>query len=222
MKRTTQFTTVEKTRGATGFTLIELLLSISVLALVVVIVSVAMRLAYRSIDKGERKMEVLERFRASLNIMDAQAQSQVPLTTEKDGEKKYLFSGDKSSMHFCSNYSLWGGRRGYVEVFYRTEKDNTGKFYLMVSENVAGLEDTREAKLLAGYDDIRFEYYFRDPTEEAGKWEDRWGEKDDIPEKIRLTIVEGGWSLPIIIPIRARGPLKPLFGDITVKSGGAK
>lgn len=220
LKSTGQFNVAEKAWGKTGFALIELLLSVSILALVVVIVSVAMRLAYNSIDKGERKMEALGRFRASLNIMDSQVQSQVPLTWDDKGEKKYFFNGDKSSMRFCSNYSLWGGLKGYVEVSYHTEKDYVGKVFLIVSENAVGMEDTRAAKLLEGYDDIRFEYFFKDPTEEAGKWEDTWEEKDDIPEKIRLTIVEGARSLPIIIPMRAKGTLKPLFGDITVKSAG--
>ncbi len=46
-----------------------------------------MRLGYRSLDKGEKKAEALERFRVSLNLMDAQIQSGIPLKQQGTGRR---------------------------------------------------------------------------------------------------------------------------------------
>ncbi len=78
--------------GNRGFTLLELLISLSLLALIVVIMMGAMRISSRSVTVAERKMDAQERFRTVLAVMDAQIQSHVPLTYEEDGNKKYYLT----------------------------------------------------------------------------------------------------------------------------------
>jgi len=43
-----------------GFTLLEVLISITLISVLVVIMAGAIRLAYRSIDRGEQKSQYLE------------------------------------------------------------------------------------------------------------------------------------------------------------------
>ena len=96
-----------------GFTLLELLVSIVLIGLIVAIVGASMRLGYRSLDKGEKKAEILERFKVSLNLMDAQIQSGIPLKTTGEQERlinisskgRRILSGSRQIIH------SWAGRK---------------------------------------------------------------------------------------------------------------
>lgn len=186
-----------------GFTLLELMISIALISIIVVIIFGAMRLGFRSVDAGEKKVESLERVRASLNIIDSQIQSGIPLTYNKDGTKKNYFIGEKEYLQLSTNYSIWGGQRGYVVVAYRIEPDSHGKQALYASENTIGIENGKETKLLDSLDKLYFEYFYKGPTDEKGNWIEQWTDESNIPEKIRLHLIDGENEISMIIPIRA-------------------
>jgi len=190
-----------------GFTLLELLISLVMIGMIAVIISSAMRLGIHTVNTGESKIDHLERTRASFTIIDSQIQSQIPLTFEENGEKKYYFQGDRESLQFSSNYSLWGGQKGYVMVRYKVESDETGKQFLAVSENIIGTSSSREARLFSAVDAIHFEYFFKDPTEEKGEWVDRWTDTANIPEKVKFHLIYGQKDIPMSIPMRTSGSL---------------
>ncbi|MCX5806044.1 MAG: prepilin-type N-terminal cleavage/methylation domain-containing protein [Proteobacteria bacterium] len=189
-----------------GFTLLELLISISLIVIIVVIVTGAMRLGYRSVEVGEKKIDSLNRLRMSLRIIDAQLQSEVPLVHDGENGREFYFRGDRKSLQFSTNYSIWDGRQGYVIAAYRIESDDHGRQVLYVSENVIGLKSKRETKLFDDMDDIYFEYFDRVTTKED-KWTPQWVETTDIPEKVRIQIYQGVTKLSLIIPMRARESL---------------
>jgi len=194
-------------KSRAGFTLLELTISIALIGIIVLIVVGAMRLGLRSVDSGEKKIETLERMRSSLNIIDSQIQSEIPLTYDDEGVKKYYFIGNKELLQFTTNYSIWSGQKGYVIVTYRVASDNSGKQVLYASENVVGLNNSREVKLSGIFDKIYFEYFYKGPTEEEGKWVEQWTDDVNIPEKIRLHLVEGTKDLTMIILMRVKGSL---------------
>jgi len=190
-----------------GFTLLELMISITLIGIIVLIVAGAMRLGYRSVDAGERKIESLERMRASLSLIDSQIQSEIPLTIDEDGSRKYYFQGEKGTLVFPSNYSLWGGQMGYVAVTYSVVPDNRGKQTLWVSESMIGAENKMEAKLFESLDEISFQYFYKGPTDQQGSWVEQWTDNTDIPEKVSVRLVQGTRELSLVIPMRARGSL---------------
>lgn len=190
-----------------GFTLLELIISITLVAIIVLIVAGAVSLGYRSFNSGERKLNAIERLRSSLTILDAQVQSGVPLTLEDGGVKQYYFVGEQESLKFSTNYSIWGGQRGYVIVNYRVEKDDKGKRTLFVSEYKVGMENQKEAKLLEGFDEITFDYFRQDATEEEGEWITQWVEEEMMPTRIRLNLVRGSSVLSYIMPVRVGGTI---------------
>lgn len=236
-----------------GFTLLELMISITMLAIIVVIISGAMRLASRSFASAERKVEALERLTTSLSIINAQIQSAAPLTYTDQGvlgtqtsqntaqsaqrtqtaqgaqttgsqnvpaaqgsqtaqntqAPKFYFKGDRRSLQFTTNYSVWGGQKGYVIVTYRVEPDRPGKVSLYASEHLVGVEATRQTKLLDGFDDIGFGYFQNGlTTGEAGTWVQDWTSDTTIPAKIRLYLLAGSRERLMVLPVRAR----PLTG----------
>ncbi len=192
-----------------GFTLIELLIAISILGLILVIVGGASRLGFRSVDSGERKIESLERFKVSLGFIDSQVQSMIPLTLQEEaaGDRNYLFKGERTSMQFPTRFSIWDDRGGYVTVTYTVETDGKGKQTLHASESIVGAENKRETDLFRSMDGISFEYFSKDPMEEEGAWVEQWTNREALPEKIRMLLVDGSKKLSLIIPVRAKGLL---------------
>jgi len=198
-------------KRARGFTLLELLISMTLLVVIVVITMGAMRIGSRSVAAGERKMEAQERFRTVLSIMDAQIQSQVPLTYDEGGNRQYYFRGDGTNLRFSTNYSIWGGQKGYVVVEYRVEADNTGKEILYASEQIPGIEGRQESRLIEATG-ISFEYFYKDPTEEQGKWLEVLSGGTVIPEKIRFQVARRSESFSLVFPVRVRGAMTPVQG----------
>lgn len=206
-----------------GFTLLELIISITLLGIIVLIVMGATRLGFRSVDSGEKKVESLERLRTSLTIIGSQIQSEIPLTYDEDGSRKYYFRGSRDSLQFSTNSSLLSGQRGYVLASYRVVAEQNGKQTLYLSENGIGMENKTETKLLEGFDELYFEYFYKDPTAEQGAWVTEWSDDVSMPEKITVHMVQGPRDLSMILPMRTRGTLAqtpaqgttPLSGSAT-------
>lgn len=198
---------LKKLNRAAGFTLLELIISISLFAIIVLIVAGAASLGYRSFSSGERKLNAIERLRSSLTIIDAQVQSGVPLTLEDGGVKQYYFMGEQDALKFSTNYSIWGGQKGYVIVNYRVEADDHGKRTLFATEYKVGMENTQETKLLEGFDEITFDYFKQDATEEEGEWISQWIDEEMMPTRIRINLVQGSKSLSYIMPVRVGGAI---------------
>lgn len=190
---------------ASGFTLLELMIALAIIGILFFMLMAVLRLGSRAVTAGEKKIETLERARTSLNIINAQIQSQNPLSREVEGEQKNYFSGNRESLEFATNYSIWDGESGYVLVSYQVVKDSQGKQALSATENKVGLDNKKTLTLLDSFDRLYFEYFFKAPTDEEGQWIDQWTESAFIPEKIKLHMVNGDRDLPLIIPMRAGG-----------------
>ncbi len=205
-----------------GYTLLELMIAIVLVGFIVVIMAGAMRLGYRSVERGDRKIESLERFRSSLVIIDAQIQSAIPIMVnstgleekpagdkgeqgDKLGSKEYYFEGSNEALTLTTNYSIWGGQSGHVLVEYRVETDENGLKSLAVKEQMVGKENGQETVLFKGASNITFEYFYHDPTEEKGKWVEEWTDTASTPQKIRFHLVSGKTDVTLIIPMRVYG-----------------
>jgi general secretion pathway protein J len=193
-----------------GFTLLELIISISLIGIMVLIIAGALRLASRSIESAEAKIASLERSRASVSIIGSQIESYIPLTYDHDGERKFYFTGEGSSVTFSTNYSIWGGQKGYVVVTYESKANEQGTYDLHATENTVGMEGMRETMLFDSLDNIYFEYFFKGPTDEFGTWTARWEEEATVPEKIRIHLVKGVDDLVFSIPLRVGGTAQDL------------
>jgi general secretion pathway protein J len=191
--------------GQKGFTLLELLISIALLSLIVVIAGGAMRMGFRSAETGQTRINALERFRTSLNIIQSQLQAAYVIrrTGLTYDEEFYQFVGDRTSMQFRSLYSLLGSARGPVEVSYAVREDEAGKRVIFGAENLIVFDEPlREIRLIDNASDIYFEYYEKGPTDEKGRWINEWRSKDNLPEKVRLNIDKDGSLFSTIIPLR--------------------
>jgi general secretion pathway protein J len=190
-------------RRRSGFTLLELMISLAIIGILIFLLMGILRLGSRAVAAGEKKINTLERARASLNLINAQIQSETPLTHTIEGQQQNYFTGTRDHLEFASNYSIWDGEKGYVIVSYQVETDSQGKQTLSATENKVGVDNKRTLTLLESFDNLFFEYFFKDPTAEEGQWVEEWSESSAIPEKIKLHLVTGKKDLSLIIPLRA-------------------
>ena len=175
-----------------GFTLIELLMAITMLAVIVGIMGGALSLAYQTTEKGEKKIDKLEKKKIIFSLIESQVQSAFVSVYTDQGEKKNRFSGDKDKVTFASNYSLWRGAGGNCLVTYRIESDDRSKCVVRIEEQVLGTDVKKETSVTTDYDAIHFEYFLKNALEE-GKWVDQWpAEEQNIPQKFRLHFEDGG------------------------------
>ena len=188
-----------------GFTLLELLISIAIIGVIVLIISGALRLAHRSVESGERKIEEIERIRATLGVIDAQVQSALPLLQAEASEKKPFFSGGSESLSLATNYSLWGGEKGYVLVAYYIEIEDDGKQALHVSEQTYGIDNQQETTLLQACDEIHFFYFRHDLKGANEQWLEEWTDETKLPEKVMLVIRRGRTNISLTMPLRVQG-----------------
>ena len=202
----TSFQPSELHRGVRqkGFTLMELLISMTLFLLVVVILGGALRLGFRSISAGEKRIDVLERFRSSFEIITNQLHSAVPLTYEEDGAKKYYLKGDATNLQFATSQSLWGGEKGCVIVSYRLEPGDEGQRILYASERSAGSEEAQEVKLFDDLKALSFSYFSREAMEEDGKWTEEWPDNTQYPERVRVNLSRDQGEAKLLIPLYAR------------------
>ena len=177
----------------------------SLLVLIVSITMGALTLASRSVAAGERTTEGHERFRTVTAVLDAQIQSHLPLTYEEEDYETYYFRGTNKTMRLATNYSIWGGGRGYVIVNYRVAAGNDGKQTLYAAEQPPGIEATREIGLFTDASEIFFEYYQKGLDEDTGQWSGQWSDELALPEKIRLHVAYGTKKLVFLYPLRAEG-----------------
>lgn len=190
-----------------GFTLLELLISITMLALITAILGGALRMAHRTLDKGERKIHYLERVKASFSLVESQIQSLFPYQYDDEGQKKFYFSGGKEKLIFASNYSLWRGARGNTFVTYDIQTDEKGKQYLKITEQIIGLEAKDETILFNDCTSIKFEYFLKDAFEE-GKWIEEWSaDEKAMPEKIKINILYGTKKIALMINLLVKPTL---------------
>jgi general secretion pathway protein J len=187
-----------------GFTLLELLISMTLFLLVVVILGGALRLGFRSISAGEKRIDVLERFRSSLGIITNQLHSAVPLTYDEDGVKKYYLKGDAANLQFATSRSIWGGEKGCVIVSYRLEPGDEGQRVLYASERSAGREEAQEVKLFNDLKALSFSYFGREAMEEDGKWTEEWPDNTRYPEQVRVNLSRDQGEVKLLIPLYAR------------------
>ncbi len=187
-----------------GFTLIELIVSLSIVSIIVVMTASAMRLGIKSVEKGEFKIESVERLRASVRVIQSQIESFIPVMFRSDGKRFYYFEADENGFFFPSSVSLWGRERGIVLIRYDIVEEEEGRgLSLTIRErNIIDRENERETVLLRELDDISFSFLTVADVNGEGEWVDTIEEAESLPELIAIKIVDGHFNIEIVMTVR--------------------
>lgn len=204
MKREFPSKDSSKDKTVAGFTLLELLISVTLIGIMVIILASVLRLGYRSLEAGERKMDNLEHLRACFHVIEAQFLSQIPMTYLEEGEKKFYFEGKSDRLTFSTLFSVWEGGKGVVIVSYKITEEGQGRKALWVEEKPMGGPEGREIKLLDALSDASFAYYYQGPTNEQGQWLEEWRETAFLPRQVKVILFKNGEDLSWVLPLKTQ------------------
>jgi prepilin-type N-terminal cleavage/methylation domain-containing protein len=205
-----------------GFTLLELIISLTIIAIIAMLVQNGFKLSVNTWEKGEAAIEDQQQYRVVLELIRRQLSSSLPNTSSERVKihPDVFFKGDDASLEFISRMSLIpGDSSGRIRVRYRVEMEDDRKSVSFVesglidrlrvsSQDEPGEEDWHV--LLSDIRDFTFEYLTRFPPEDdlddSSFWESSWGESDKqkrfpLALRIRFQANEESSPLYLMVPI---------------------
>jgi general secretion pathway protein J len=189
-----------------GFTLIELLVAITLVVSIAALLGLFLRLGFGTVEKGERAIDRLERYRNIITLLDAQVQAGIYILggNEQTEANRVYFRGDRSVMAFLTNHSLWSGPLGYVHAVYSIGSDKDAKKTLVLKEYTVMTGEQKSAVLFDGCEDITFSYYGKPSPQEQAQWFERWELEIIPPEALGISLRCDGRQLSLQWPLRVR------------------
>ena len=209
-----------------GFTLLEVIVTLTILAIMLLIISGAFRLGLSAWDRGEQAREEYQRQRTAVQLIMRQIKSMVPykIKTQKAEGDYVAFEGKGTSLKFVSTLSLKAGRpNGLVFAVYEFKEGGPEGGRLVAYEKRVtnkdffeeGPKEEEGVTVLEGLSDVRFEYFREEDTEKTRTeaWLDGWSAKEEkeLPAALRVTMTfKGGKSdqedvpFPMLASIAAR------------------
>lgn len=205
-----------------GFTLLELIISLTIIAIIAMMVQNGFRLSVSAWEKGESAIEDQQRYRYVLELIQRQLASSLPhASSEKvKTDSDVVFKGDDASLEFVSRMSLIpGDSSGMIRVRYRVETEDDGKNVLFAeshlvdrlsvsSQDEPGEEDWHI--LLSDIHDFAFDYLAglstEDALDDASFWESSWGDSGEqkglpLALRVRFQLDEESMPLYLMVPV---------------------
>ena len=205
---------MKRPETSAGFTLLELIISLTIIAIIAMMVQNGFKLSVSAWEKGESAVEEQQRYRYALELIQRQISSVLPLnSSDKEGSgDDGIFKGDDASLEFASRISLIPGTQtGIVRVEYRVETvDDKKSIWFMEKHLIDRLRDSDQNEtgeeewhnLLSGIHDFAFDYLAGLPTEgfldDASFWEPSWEEKG-MPLALRVRFQADEESMPLYL-----------------------
>jgi len=128
-----------------GITLLEVVIAVSLLSLLTVCVTTAMRLGLGALSKTNARLMANRRVTGAQQVLQQQLEGFMPVIAlyganpdERPNLKIPFFQGEPQSMRFVSSYSLQEGVRGYPRILeFQVIPGQNGKgVRLIVNENL--------------------------------------------------------------------------------------
>ena len=206
--------------GRPGFTLFELILSLTIMAVLLVLIFGAMRLGSRAWDRGERDLSLDQQERVVLEMMRHQIASWTYFTDKPGPDDTGVLpvSGSASEFRFFSNAGLLPGRGFppmYVVYTVVQEADNSQSLYLFEESRILfSIEEIRTQStaadaahpLIQNMERILLEYWVHDRVEDFGEGGTTWNPDDGNVAllAVKVSFWDGRSDQPLSMVARPR------------------
>jgi prepilin-type N-terminal cleavage/methylation domain-containing protein len=193
------------TKSSSGFTLLELLISVSLIAVLVLILSMSVRTGLRAYSRGK---EINERI-IVVSAIEGLLGRQLRAVVREDGSDLKDFSefhGEENEVSFVTTHVPLGSQAGgFFRVVYRF--DERGKELIYAQKVITRPEDLKEAlpdridpedkedlmeqgwglSIVNGIDSLAFTYQGTLQDESTPEdWQDGWNKKGKVPEAVAM------------------------------------
>ncbi|WP_187149261.1 hypothetical protein [Desulforapulum autotrophicum] len=191
----------------------EVVISLTLMAVIIVLMMGGFRLGVSAWEKGERGVESRQRYRIVLDLVNTQIISVVPVVDPS----QMNFKGDAKSMAFCSMFSIVPGNGSvpvYVKYRVGTEKTGEGESLFLFEKNLlfvkASADDAMDVeredfvRLISGAVEIHFEYLPEMPDKGKVEWLESWdwNENKKMPSAVKLFIKKKSSEDPVVVIAR--------------------
>ena len=213
-------------RSPAGFTLMEMLVSVTIVAMMCVVLWSVLRTSIRSWVRGTETIDTLQRQRTLADLIRKQMASIYGITIQTPMEPGIIpypvFSGARDSMQFVSLCSLrFEDNPGLTLVSYDVVRDRRGEYAMVEREaQYLGLDSTRESifdrkddtalPIFENLSVFTLEYFHPGNQDRPAAWLQEWNSKEmgRLPAAISLTMsLRDGNGRPvnrqIVVPVQA-------------------
>ncbi len=201
-----------------GFTLLELVAALAVLALIAGSIAVGIRLASRSMERGEAVAREAARLRAVIGMMERAIRSLDPLPIPVWDNTTAYFSGEGKKLRFLTSQAPFtiGGGGSRLISFVELPGPGGGLAVATASpfraEGAGSWEGTEGAKVLVpGATDVSFTYSEGPAKDGTWEWLPAWElqEAGALPAAVRVEFAAPGENGPqktaFVVPVAAGG-----------------
>lgn len=210
-----------------GFTFIELIISLTIVAMIILIVNAALNIGLQATDKGGGRSLENQRARAALTLITRQLKSAYPLALQTEKGLAVYFTGKRNELNFVATTAR--PEVGGIEkiTYFVREQHGHRSLWLRTAAPAlpADLLNDREGKLwqeteiLPEIEDVAWEYLRQSPTQGRDEWTDQWNGKDErqLPLAVRLSwrarLGELPYEWKIEVPLMVRFPQTELLAS---------
>ena len=201
--------------GQHGFTLIEMLVSLTAMAVILLLIGGALRVMGRNWDANAGRIETLDMVSRAFDLIARDA-ANLQRMTRPSGSPAYLFSGTADALSFVALEPPQPGEAGLYFIAYTVEPNGTAAelirsraIYRQGMDRFPGATPANRVPLFTGPYAYRFAY----GRIAGGKqsWSADWTFANRLPDLIRLQVLDrdGGRAFgpPMIVRLRADAEL---------------
>jgi general secretion pathway protein J len=202
-------------RGQHGFTLIEMLVSLTAMAVILMLIGGALRVMGRNWDANAGRIETLDMVSRAFDLL-ARDTANLQRVMQPSGAPAYLFSGKGDSLAFVALEPPQPGEAGLYFIVYDAvsngavaELIRSRAPYHQGMQRFPGTTPANRVPLLTGPYVYRFAYGRIVGSKHS--WSAEWSFANRLPDLIRLQVLDrsGGRALapPMIFRLRADAEL---------------
>ena len=201
-----------------GFTLVELIVALAILALIAGSVTMGIRLASASMERGEAVAREAARQRAAVGIVERAIRSVDPLPIPVEDNTTFFFAGEGKRIRFLTALPPSGVSGGGLRLIAFFEQGGAGGGLAMATaapfraEKAGSWEGTDGARILVrGASDVSFTYSGGPDQEGNWEWLPSWDPKETgrLPAAVRVEFAVPSDGAPrktaFVVPVPAGG-----------------
>jgi len=189
-----------------GFTLIEVILAVSILAVVVLLATAALRVGLRAWEAGQRRVDAQQESRALVELLSEALAGAFPYQGRlgQNPERIMLFEGEAEEVRFVTNAPPLA-LEAPAAPFHAVVLGRTGQDTLRLIERLVPAEEpfAPGPERVLSRSVTRFNLAYRD---ESGVWQEKWDgrEAGGLPSAVRFDLAVG--DLPraasaVVVPL---------------------
>jgi len=194
-----------------GFTLLEVILAVSILAVVVLLATTALRVGLRAWEVGQRRVDRQQESRALVELVSESLAGAFPYSGRlgENPNRVVLFQGDREEVRFVTSAPPLT-LDAPAAPFHAVVLGRKGQDALRLIERLVPNDDpfAPGPERVLSRSVTRFTLAYRDET---GQWQDTWDgtEAGGLPTAIRFELAVGGLaqtipSVVIALPLGKR------------------